>query len=163
MKTRIQSVFFKLAIFIPLVLGILSCSHREVFFEYHSFANSEWNRHDAAVFTVNIEDNSQPYDVSFSLRNNDDYPFSNIWLFVDCKMPDGKSRTDTLSADLADVYGKWKGKGLSLYSSIIPYKSTPVLFPHPGVYVYSVRQGMREDPLKGISDIGLKISKKSVE
>ena len=72
------------------------------------------------------------------------------------------SRADTISADLADVYGKWYGKGMSLYNLSIPYE-TSVLFPDTGIYVYSIRQGMRENPLKGITDIGLKVSKKSVK
>ena len=152
----------KLSAFILMVSGIMSCSHKEVFFEYRSFPNAEWNRSDIAGFNVKIDDKSQAYDISIELRNNDSYSFSNIWLFVDYKMPDGKSRTDTVSADLADVYGKWYGKGISLYSLSIPFE-TSVLFPDTGIFVYAIRQGMREDPLKGISDIGLKVSKKSGE
>jgi len=157
-----RSAFFKLFIFIAMILANVSCSHKEVFFEYHSFTNAEWNRDDKAVFNVKIEEKAQPYDVSIELRNNDDYPFSNLWLFVDFKMPNGKSRTDTIGTDLADIYGKWYGKGLSLYNLSIPYE-TSILFPDTGTYVYSVRQGMRIDPLKGITDIGLKVSKKPDE
>ena len=148
----------KLLIFISLISGIVSCSHKEIFFEYHSFANAEWSRENPAIFNVKIEDNSQPYDVSIVLRNNNNYPFSNIWLFIDYKTPAGIGRTDTVGADLADVYGKWYGKGLSLYNLSIPYE-TSILFPDTGTYIYSIRQGMRENPLKGISDIGLKVSK----
>jgi len=149
----------KLLFLILSVSGIISCSHTEVFFKYRSFPNAEWNRSDIADFNVKIDDKAQLYDVSIELRNNDAYPFSNIWLFIDYKTPDGKSRTDTISADLADVYGKWYGKGMSLYNLSIPYENA-VLFPDTGTYIWSVRQGMREDPLKGISDIGLKVSKK---
>ena len=157
-----RTSFFKIVIFLSAVFGIISCSHNEIFFKYHSFANAEWNRNEQAVFYVDIEDNSQPYNVSVELRNNNTYPFSNIWLFVDYKMPNGNRRTDTISADLADVYGKWYGKGMSLYNLSIPYESL-VLFPDTGTYTYSIRQGMRENHLKGISDIGLKVSKKPVK
>jgi len=157
-----RNVFFKLAILLSTIVGIVSCSHNEVFFQYHSFANTEWDRNEPAVFHVNIKDNSQPYNVSVELRNNDAYPFSNIWLFVDYKTPNGNSRSDTVGADVADVYGKWYGKGLSLYNLSIPYENM-ILFPDTGTYIYSIRQGMRENPLKGISDIGLKVSKKAVE
>jgi gliding motility-associated lipoprotein GldH len=152
----------KLLVFILTIMGIVSCSHEEIFFRYRSFPNAEWNRDDPAVFNLKIEENSQPYDVSIELRNNDAYPFSNIWLFIDYKTPNGKSRTDTVGVDVADAYGKWYGKGLSLFNLSIPYE-TSLLFPDTGTYIYSIRQGMREDPLKGISDIGLKVSKKSVE
>lgn len=157
-----QNVFLIFLIFIFVMGGFISCSHKEIFFHYHSITNAGWNREDSAVFNVKIEDNSHPYDVFIELRNNDDYPFSNIWLFVDYQMPNGKSRSDTIGADLANVYGKWYGKGLSLYNLSIPYE-TAILFPDTGTYIYSIRQGMRENPLKGISDVGLKVSKKSGE
>jgi len=158
-----RNSFFKLLIFASAALANVSCSNKEVFFKYHSFANAEWSRSDTVVFNVKIEDNSQPYDVSVELRHNDDYPFSNIYLFVDYKTPDGESHTDTLKDEaMADIYGKWKGKGLSLYNRSISWQPV-ILFPDTGTYVYSICQGMRIDPLKGISDIGLKVSKKSVK
>ena len=157
-----RSIFSKLPVFAAIILGIVSCSHKEVFFEYHSFANAEWNPDNPAVFNVTIEDNSQPYDVSIELRSNNNYPFSNIWLFVDYASSNGINQTDTIGVDLADDKGNWYGKGLSLYNLSIPYKST-VLYPDTGIYVYSIRQGMKENPLRGISDIGLKVSKKSSE
>ena len=157
-----RNLIFKLSILLLVISGIISCSHNEIFFEYHSFNNSEWSRENPAVFRVNIEDNLHPYNLSVELRNNNSYAFSNIWLFVEYKMPDGISRKDTINAELADVYGKWYGKGLSLYNLSIPYE-TSYLYPDTGVYVYTIYQGMRENTLKGISDIGFKVSKKPVE
>jgi gliding motility-associated lipoprotein GldH len=139
---------------------LVSCSHNEIFFEYHSFKKGGWDRNDVAVYHVNINDTTDLFDVSFEIRNNNDYPFRNIWLFVDFQIPEGSVRTDTIGANLADVYGKWYGKGISLYSLTIPYE-TSARFPQKGTYTYAIRQGMRENPLKGISDIGLKISKKT--
>ena len=152
----------KCLILILIIWGTVSCSHKEVFFKYRSFASAGWNREDTAVFNVKIEDNSQPYRVTIELRNDNNYPFSNIWLFVDYKTPDGNSRLDTVGYDLADVYGKWKGRGLGLFNLSIPYEDT-ILFPDTGTYIYSISQGMRDNPLKGISDIGLKVSKNPVE
>jgi gliding motility-associated lipoprotein GldH len=161
---KIRIGFFKLLFIIPLIGGIVSCSYtpKEIFFNYHSFANAEWNQNSPAVFEVKIDDNSQPYDVSIELRNNANYSFSNIWLFIDYKAPAGNTHTDTIGVDLADSHGKWYGKGLSLYSLSIPYE-TAVLFPDTGTYIYSISQGMQDNPLKGISDVGLKVSKKSGE
>ena len=162
MNKEMRKTFLRLSFCISIIVGIISCSHREIFFQYHSFTNAEWDSDNPAVFNVKIEDNSQPYDVSIELRNNDNYPFGNIWLFIDYQAPDGKSRTDTIGFDLADAQGKWLGKGLSLYNLSMPYK-TSVLYPDTGTYIYSIFQGMQEKPLKGISDIGLKVSKKSDE
>jgi len=139
-----------------------SCSHKEIFFHYHSFTNAEWNRDNPAVFNVKIDDNSQPYDLSIELRNNENYPFSNIWLIIDYQSTGHTNLSDTVGFDLADANGKWYGKGLSLYNLSIPYKSS-ILFPDTGTYVYTIKQGMQVNPLKGISDIGLKVSKNIVE
>jgi len=157
-----RSAYFKVIILLLQVYGIISCSHQEIYFKYHTFANATWNRDNPAVFNAKIEDNSQSYDLSIALRNNAVYPFSNVWLFIDYKTPDGTCLTDTVGADLADISGKWKGEGLSLYNYSIPYK-TSFLFPDTGNYIFTVRHGMKEKNLKGISDIGLKISKNSIE
>jgi len=145
--------------FFILFLFLVSCSHNEIFFEYHSFKQEGWDRKDAAVFHINIDNTTDLFDVLLEIRNNNDYPFRNIWLFVDSQPPGGNVRTDTISVDLADAYGKWNGKGISLYSLTVSYE-TAIRFPQEGTYTYSIRQGMSENPLKGISDIGLKISKK---
>ena len=142
-----------------LFFFLVSCSHNEIFFEYHSFKKEGWDRKDAAAFHINTNNTTDLFDVSLEIRNNNDYPFRNIWLFVDSQTPGGKVRTDTIGVDLADVYGKWYGKGISLYSLTIPYE-TGIRFRQEGTYTYFIRHGMREDRLKGISDIGLKISKK---
>lgn len=148
----------KYNIFILFALVLVSCTHNEVFFEFHSLKNADWNREDPGIFEVNITDNQARYDVSVEVRNDDNYSFQNIWLSVDIKTPQGNVRKDTISADLADIYGKWYGKGISIHSLSIPYE-TGIQYPDTGKYVYTIRQGMRENPLKGISDIGLKISK----
>jgi gliding motility-associated lipoprotein GldH len=138
---------------------LFSCAHEEIFFEYHSLNENGWNREEPAVFQLNIEDSVMTYDTYLAVRNNNDYSFCNLWLFVDINAPYGSIRTDTISIDLADIYGKWYGKGLSLYNLTVPYEKS-FRFPKKGLYTYIIRQGMRENPLKGISDVGLKISKK---
>jgi gliding motility-associated lipoprotein GldH len=155
-----QNSKLKYLLSLAALFVFIACSHEEIFFEFHSIKNAHWDREDAAVFEVNIENTANRYDISLEVRSDDDYSFRNIWLFVDLKTPGGSVRTDTINADLADIYGKWYGKGLSLHTLSIPYE-TQFGFPSSGTYTYTVRQGMRENPLKGISDIGLKISKKS--
>ncbi|MDR0866529.1 MAG: gliding motility lipoprotein GldH [Candidatus Symbiothrix sp.] len=144
-----------------LFLLVTACSQKEeVYYEFRSFPKSQWDQREAIRFEVPIKDNSTLYNVFIETRNNNDYPFKNIWLFVDYQTPDGKVYLDTIQRDLADDYGKWNGDGISLYSYSILYKGN-VQYPDTGMYVYTIRQGMRTNPLKGISDIGLKISKKT--
>jgi gliding motility-associated lipoprotein GldH len=142
---------------ISLVCFFLSaCSHHEFFFEFHSIHNANWQREEPATFSFDVKDSLSVYEIWVEVRNDNNYPYRNIWLFIDYQTPEGKFRTDTINADLADVYGKWHGKGLSLHTLSIPYDKS-VRFSSGGVHTWSIRQGMRENPLKGISDIGLKI------
>jgi gliding motility-associated lipoprotein GldH len=148
----------KLIIFLFGLLFLLAaCSEEETFSEFRSFPNAEWDKQEAIRFEVPIHDISTPYNVLLELRNNNNYPFRNIWLFIDYKTPSGSMRSDTLTTDLADIYGKWYGTGMSLYSYSFPYQVN-VQYADTGIYVYTIRQGMRENVLKGISDIGLTVS-----
>jgi gliding motility-associated lipoprotein GldH len=141
-------------------LLLVACTQGETFSEYRSFPNAEWDKQEAIRFEVPIHDSSTAYHVFLELRNNNNYPFRNLWLFVDYKTPGGDMRSDTIYAELADVYGKWYGTGISLYAYSFPYQLN-VQYPDTGVYVYTIRQGMREHLLKGISDIGLRVSTES--
>jgi gliding motility-associated lipoprotein GldH len=150
---RIILVFFGGYVF-------FSCSEEELFSEFHSFPDSEWEQQDIIRFQVPVQDTISRYEVFLEIRNNNDYPFRNIWMFIDYQNPQGDVRHDTLHAELADIYGKWYGKGISLYTYTFPY-SLNTQYPDTGTYVYTIRQGMRKNPLPGISDIGLRVSKKT--
>ena len=59
---------------------------------------------------------------------------------------------------LADEYGKWFGSGWGAsYQQTISYK-TDFNFPRKGRYSISVQQGMRDDVIPGITEVGIKIT-----
>ena len=145
-------------ILLSLLLLLTACVQDELFSEFHSFPNAEWNKQQAIRFEAPVYDISVPYTVAIELRHNNQYPFRNVWLFVEYQTPSGSTRADTLGAYLADAYGKWYGKGLSLYSHSFYYQQN-VQYPDTGIYTYTIRHGMRADVLAGVSDIGVCISK----
>ena len=142
-----------------LLLLLTACAQDEVFFKFRSLPNAEWDKQQALRFEAPVRDISIPYNLTVELRHNNQYPFRNVWLFVECQTPSGSMRADTLEVYLADVYGKWQGKGVGLYLYSVDYQKN-VQYPDTGTYVYTIRQGMRADVLKGISDVGLRLSKK---
>ncbi len=148
----------KLALIIAAWFMLLasSCTHDEVYSGFCSFPKAVWEKDNPALFNVDINDASARYSLTFEIRNNDEYPFRNLWLFIDVFTPSGDILKDTVDIELADIYGKWYGTGLSLYTYSFPYQST-FQYPDTGRYVYTIRQGMREEALLGISDIGLTV------
>ena len=110
---------------------------------------------------MNISDPKKVYNLSFTVRNEGRYTYSNLWLFVSIEPPSSKVINDTLELTLAKPSGEWLGSGLGdLYDRKYPYKQT-IFFPEIGKYTISVRQGMRTPNgiLKGIHDFGIALDK----
>ena len=140
-----------------VALVFASCSQGVVFDDYENLAKGGWDKDSLAVFRADIEDSVGVYDIWVQLRNDNDYAFSNLWLFIDVISPEGVSRRDTLECILARPDGAWIGSGWgSLYSVRCPYKRS-VMFSKAGSYTFRITQGMRTDCLAGLHDIGLLI------
>lgn len=143
-----------------LVAGLCSCRNKEVaFYSFNHLSPDGWDKQEIQTFLPEIEDTLSLYDIDISLRYTNDYAYSNLWLFVGYTDEEGRACTDTLECRLADVYGKWYGSGWGAsYQQVIPFKKQ-FRFPQSGEYRFSVQQGMREDVIRHIDDIGLRVTK----
>ncbi len=138
-------------------LIVSSCSNGVVYDEYVSIAKTGWDKDTLAIFRADVQDTLGVYDIMLQVRNDNEYSFSNLWLFIDVIAPDGHSRRDTVECILARTDGTWLGGGWgSLYNERCPYMSR-VRFSAAGPYTFRITQGMRADNLVGIHDIGLLI------
>ncbi len=150
------SQFFLIA---TLLLFFSSCNKNVVYSEYHTFKDNEWYAKDKAVFDVNITDVNSLNNISLMVRHADSYPYSNLFLFVTTKYPDGKTLTDTMEVVLANQKGEWQGSGAGdIFDFKIPIKKN-IQFPNAGKYQFTFEQAMRVDPLPLIMDFGFEIEK----
>jgi gliding motility-associated lipoprotein GldH len=137
----------------------LACGNDSVFNQFQSVKETGWYKDSMVVFNVEIADTAQHYNVLLNVRNGGEYPYQNLWLFINRIGPDSVVLNDTVECYLADQRGKWKGSGIgSVYEISVLYLQNTT-FSKSGNYIYKIRQGMREDRLKGISDIGLMVEK----
>lgn len=134
-----------------------SCVNTD-FYNQYQVIDQKWEKEKEFYFTFNIDDNSSLYNLSIEIRNNNSYPYQNIWLFCTEEQPVGPIWRDTIECMLADDFGKWFGTGLSIYHLSNPIR-TNYKFPYKGQYTFSIRQGMRDDQLQGIEEIGIRINK----
>lgn len=159
---RTTSCFRMLGVLTLLIVSITtSCSKKSGVEDYRRLNHSEWHQDTLLVFDMNIPDPKKVYNLSFTVRNEGRYAFSNLWLFVAITPPSGKVMNDTVELILAKPSGEWLGSGLGdLYDRKYPYKQT-IFFPEIGDYTISVRQGMRTPNgiLKGIHDFGIALDK----
>ncbi|MBP7357460.1 MAG: gliding motility lipoprotein GldH, partial [Cloacibacterium sp.] len=74
--------------------------------------NNKWNKNQEQKFVLNIDDTQNPKDVIFVVRNNNDYPYSNLFLITYLKGENDKTtKVDTLNYVLAKPTGEWIGTG----------------------------------------------------
>lgn len=143
---------------IPLLLVVMlaSCSGG-VLFDQTAQVNGRWYKDNPRVFEVTVPDSLAVYNFYLNVRHRTDYRYSNLYLFLQTRFPNGHVTRDTLQLILANNAGKWLGKGWgSLKEDQILLKHD-LRFPLPGKYEFTIWQGMRADTLKGIQDIGIRI------
>ena len=160
-KHRKNNYLFPLFVLVLLTTFMTSCNKKAVVEDYRSLKNAAWNQDTALVFDINIPDPKKVYDLSFTVRNEGRYAYSNLWIFVTITPPSGKELSDTIELTLSKPSGEWLGSGLGdLYDRKYPYKKT-IFFPEIGKYTISVRQGMRTQNgiLTGIHDFGISLEK----
>lgn len=140
------------------VLVLCSCESEVVFEENKRIENGVWRASEGAHFEFETNDTTRLHNFYINLRNREDYPFSNIYFFVETEFPNGKMSVDTVECFLADANGQWIGSGTAnLYDNRFLYQQGKQ-FPLAGRYKIDIHQGMRTEELKGITDVGFRLS-----
>ncbi|MDR2919514.1 MAG: gliding motility lipoprotein GldH [Tannerella sp.] len=152
-KEKLQAIIFS----VSLCLFCFSCTSTD-FYNQYQIIDEKWEKEKEFYFTFEIEDNSSLYNLSVEIRNNNSYPYQNLWLFCTEEQPVGPIWRDTIECTLADDFGKWYGTGMSIFHQSIPIRTT-YKFPYKSQYTFSIRQGMRDSNLQGIEEIGVRIEK----
>ena len=116
-----------------------------------------WSATDVKTFQFEVEDTLRQHEFFIDLRHDQDYPFSNLYLFVDFEFPNGRVRRDTVLCELADARGVWHGTGTG---PLVDHRigiQTHTAFPLSGAYEVNIQHAMRRDPLPGIRDVGFRL------
>ncbi|MPS64015.1 gliding motility lipoprotein GldH [Chryseobacterium sp.] len=120
--------------------------------------NNKWGKKQEQKFNLEISDPQNPKNIIFVVRNNNDYPYSNIRFIVNfTNLQNKKKDVDTLNYVLAKPNGEWLGTGFGDTKEIFFQYKLNYKFPEKGKYEIGVIQAMRNDNLPGIEDLGVKI------
>jgi gliding motility-associated lipoprotein GldH len=153
------TVLFFLMVF--LVLMVTACDPGRVMDENMPVPDEGWNKDQKASFEVHISDTTANYRFFINLRNSVDYRYSNFYLFLNTRFPNGNVTRDTIECLLADPSGEWLGRGNGKLRENQILLNPSLRFPLKGTYHFEVEQAMRDEVLKGITDIGIRIQKES--
>lgn len=152
-----NSIVASFAVLFGLFLIGTACSNFRIFEENKKIEGNEWSKFDTLRFYVNITDTADSRDIYVSIRNSNDYQFSNMFVFVKTIAPGGNFIKDTLEITLADKAGIWLGKGIGDVNEVSQVYKKNVRFALPGIYTFEYVQGMRSEPLLGVLDVGIRI------
>ncbi len=151
--------FFKLSVLVITIYGFTSCGNQSLYDEHFEINRGLWPKDQSVYFKIDVPDTATPYDFYLTLRHNTNYRYSNIYFFLNTTFPNGNTTRDTLECILANDEGKWLGKGWGNIKEDDILLNKNMKFPVAGTYEFSFLQAMREDTLKDIISIGLKITK----
>ncbi len=144
-----------------LLLAFTGCSDpKRVMDESISIANHNWIYGNKIKFDVDIQDTQAAYNLYLNVRVTSAYRYSNMFVLVyQSQGPTKKATTTRYELKLASPTGEWLGKGSgSMYSYQIPFKQQ-YRFPVAGKYHFEIEQNMRDNPLRSVSDVGLRVEK----
>ncbi|MGB5820109.1 MAG: gliding motility lipoprotein GldH [Saonia sp.] len=151
----------------PLLLILLvSCNENMVVSEYRTTNDNVWNKDTIMSFTFSEMDSVQTHNIFINIRNDDTFPYSNLFLIAELNAPNGETIKDTLEYEMALPDGQWLGKGYgSVKENKLWYKEN-IVFSETGVYTLQLSHAMRKNgavegvvDLEGITDVGFEIEK----
>ena len=153
-------------LFILSVLVLVSCDKKRVFDEYKSVGNN-WHKDSIITFDLPQLEKNKGYNLFVNIRDNNDYPFSNLFLIVSLEQPNKKVKVDTLEYAMTNPDGSLLGEGFTdVKESKLFYRANET-FNIKGKYKLHIKQAVRETgtvtgvtKLKGITDVGFRIESK---
>ena len=143
---------------------LFSCDKKRVFDEYKS-VGSAWHKDSIVTFDLPVLDSTKRYNLFVNLRDNNNYPFNNLFLIVAIEMPNGFTKVDTLEYQMANPDGTLLGNGFTDIKESKLYLRENVRF--RGKYKVHIKQAVRQSgkipgvqELEGITDVGFRIEQK---
>jgi gliding motility-associated lipoprotein GldH len=126
-----------------------------------SIPGGSWDYRYTPSVTFTISDTNSLYQVFVVCRHKDAYAYKNLWLYISFLKPgEAKAQKDRFELTLQDNMGRWYGTGMDdIWEQRIPLFENERL--KAGTYTVSFEQNMRDNPLKGLLDIGLRVEKSS--
>lgn len=139
---------------------IISCAKIDLFEKQAQIPSQQWFYNNTPQFTFHIDDTISLYNVYVVLRHSDLYSYNNIWLRLGTKAPSDSMHFQNINLILATDSKGWEGSGMDdIFEVRKNISPGPLSFKTPGDYTFSIAQIMRENPLRYILSVGVRVEK----
>ena len=141
------------------LLFFASCKQVELYERLQNIPGAEWKGDHKPVFAFNIADTISLYNVYITVRHTNSYAYNNIWLETSLLKPGDSVLTQKVDLPLAGPEG-WLGTGMDdIFERRIKITPEPYQFKRSGQIAFTLKQAMRQDPLPGIMQVGVRVEK----
>lgn len=141
-------------IFTLVCLFLTSCKNEVYYSQFSSIPSGNWHMDSVAHFDYMIDDTTCAYKMTLYIRHTDSYPYQNIWLFVG-----DSAACDSINIALADDRGVWYGESHNGFMEMPIVFGENIHYADTGSYHLMIQHGMRDTMLRGVTEVGLEISK----
>jgi gliding motility-associated lipoprotein GldH len=143
-------------LFIGLVAA-LGCGPSYSFEQTHQLKPTGWAYADSVNFDFEITDTTRLYNLHLSLGAADTFPSQNVYLMLSTRFPNGMHQQVARSFDIFNDKGEPMGKcsGGNCIRQLMLQENT--FFNQVGRYRITVGQHSRQEPLRGMSSVGIAI------
>ena len=139
---------------------LFSCDTNRIYETNHDFEGRSWKVSEPQEFEFRIDDPGKKYNLYFNIRNSLDYPYSRI--FVTYHLQDSVGHELQSKLNTQDLFDQKTGapSGSSGLGDIYDHRFILLdnyEFKFPGKYKLKLEQFTRQDTLKGILAIGVRV------
>ena len=147
-------------ILLALTTVLISCETNRIYETNHDFEDRTWKINEAQEFEFRIDDPEKKYNLYYNVRNSLDYPYSRIFIMYHLQDSLGNELQSKL--DTQDLFDQKTGVpfGTSSLGDIYDHRFlllNDYEFKLPGKYKLKLEQSTRQDTLKGVLAIGVRV------
>lgn len=145
-----------------LILALVvfqSCGPTPVFSELQEVSSEGWTTMQPLTFDFSVDDVESKYELQLVIAHQTSYRYQNIYFNIITSFPDRPSKEEELSVDLAEKSGKWLGDCSTRECDTKVYLLENFKFPATGNYSFEISQYTRNENLKGVNSLELRLLK----
>ena len=146
---------------IALVAALLtlgSCNRDQVLYEqFYDIADGRWSYGQTYDFEFPVDDTTGVFRLLVFFDFDTEYNWENFYANLRTQFPGDSVRSDIISFEFANSAGEWYGDCSSESCRLTIPLQEKVRFPNIGTYRISFEQYMRQETVRGINSIGLKL------
>jgi len=145
-------------------LGCLlySCDPDRVYEQNINLDARSWRLNEPMVFDFKIEETDQPYNIYYNVRNSLEYPYARLFIQYTLSDSTGLQIDKKLNAQYLFDQKTGKPFGQSGIGDVFDHQFLLIQnqkFNSPGKYLLKVEQFNRQDTLRGVLSVGVRVER----